>query len=603
MASHIDVGALSAIFDDSKPKVPNPIVQCLHVKLLAPPSGGNDRYRAVFSDVSNFVQTMLASSLNHVASSGALHRGSFVRLKSFQANSVKGKRILIVLDLDVLEDLGECDKIGDPKPLEITSSEAENSTSTSISGNGFYGAQRQNPPPQPQQQYHQRTGIPTMAPVHANIYPIEALSPYSHKWTIKARCTSKSAIKTWKNRNGEGKLFNVNLLDDSGEIRATAFKEQCDLLYPLFEEGSVYYISSPCRVQMAKREFSNVNNDYELTFERDTVVEKAEDNEDVPRLRYNFTSIADLQSVEKGTTIDILGVLKTADQVTDIPSKSTGKRYTKRELTLVDDTGYSVRLTIWGTMATSFEEMPASVLAFKGVKVSDFGGRSLSLLSSGSMIADPDIEEAHKLKGWYEAQGKFDQFASHSFSDPASATGSRQDPFKTIAQIRDEQLGMSEKPDYFFLKATVIFVKQDSMCYPACLQEGCNKKVIQLDSGQWLCEHCEKSHTKPEYRYILSTNVADHTGQLWLNCFDDVGRSIIGMTADSLMELKENDDKAASETVLDANCQTWNFKCRAKLDTYQNQQRVRYQVLTATPINYSVEASKIADLIAMYDIS
>lgn len=36
----------------------------------------------------------------------------------------------------------------------------------------------------------------------------------------------------------------------------------------------MYYISSPCRVQIAKKQFSNLPNDYELTFDRDTVVEK-----------------------------------------------------------------------------------------------------------------------------------------------------------------------------------------------------------------------------------------------------------------------------------------------------------------------------------------
>ncbi|WEW55620.1 Replication factor A protein 1 [Emydomyces testavorans] len=584
MANHITVGALSAIFDETKAKVPNPIVQCLHVKPLASPSGGNDRYRAVFSDSLNFVQTIDESPRDQWSATpwmfrtlkvvpGKFCQGQTVGWLSYvltysQADDV---RILIILDVDVLEELGECERLGEPKPLEMNPAENEKSVPTTISSNGFYGVQRQHP--QPQHQHRQRPGISTMAPAHANIYPIEALSPYSHKWTIKARCTNKSAIKTWQNRNGEGRLFSINLLDDSGEIRATAFKEQCDLLYPLFEEGSVYYISSPCRVQMAKREFSNVNNDYELTFEKDTVVEKAEDNEDVPQMRFNFTSIGGLQSVEKGTTIDVLGVLKNVDSVTEVPSKSTGKRYTKRELTLVDDTGYSVRLTIWGNMATTFDAMPESVIAFKGVKVSDFGGRSLSLLNSGSITADPDIEEAHKLKGWYDAQGRFDNFTSHASTENATAgTNARQD-YKTIAEIRDEQLGTSETPDYFSLRATVIFIKQDNMCYPACVQEGCSKKVVQLDSGQWHCEHCEKSHSKPEYRYILTVNVSDHTGQMWLNCFNEVGLSIIGMTADALMELKENSDKAANEAVFDANCRMWNFKCRAKLDNFQNQQR------------------------------
>lgn len=177
-------------------------------------------------------------------------------------------RILIILDLEVLSELGECEKIGEPKPLEPRAETDEQNQPTTISSGGFYGSKPHDPAPQARQVR------PVSASAHATIYPIEAISPYSHKWTIKARCTSKSNIKTWHNRNGEGKLFSVNLLDDSGEIRATGFNDLCDMLYDLFREGEAYYISSPCRVQIAKKQFTNLNNDYELTFEKDTVVEK-----------------------------------------------------------------------------------------------------------------------------------------------------------------------------------------------------------------------------------------------------------------------------------------------------------------------------------------
>ena len=71
----------------------------------------------------------------------------------------------------------------------------------------------------------------------------------------------------------------------------------------------------------------------------------------------------------------------------------------------------------------------------------------------------------------------------------------------------------------------------------------------------------------------MSISVSDHTGQFYLSCFDDVGRMIMGMTADQLMELKENDVKAADDAFQDATCKTFNFKCRAKTDTFQDQQR------------------------------
>lgn len=71
----------------------------------------------------------------------------------------------------------------------------------------------------------------------------------------------------------------------------------------------------------------------------------------------------------------------------------------------------------------------------------------------------------------------------------------------------------------------------------------------------------------------MQVNASDHTGQLWLSCFDDVGRLVMGMSADSLMELKESDEKAAGDVFQEAACKTWMFKCRAKMDSFQDQQR------------------------------
>ena len=506
------------------------------------------------------------------------------------------RSILVILDLDVLEDFGECEKLGQPVALEVVKTESEatpqqqqqqqqqqqpqgqaqQNQPAGISGNNFYGNKPQQPAqqPAPQKNLPSRTNASASGGSHGTIYPIEALSPYAHKWTIKARVTQKGDIKTWHNKNGEGKLFSVNFLDESGEIRATGFNDAVDSWYDILQEGSVYYISSPCRVQLAKKQFSNVNNDYELTFERDTQIEKAEDSEGVPQVQYNFTTLSDLQTVEKDTTIDTIGILKDVGEVSEIVGKNSAKPYNKRELTLVDNTGYSVRLTIWGKSAQSFEAPVESVLAFKGVKVSDFGGRSLSLLSSGTMNVDPDIDDAHKLKGWYDAQGRNDNFQSHAntMGGTLGATG-RNDQWKTIAAIKDEQIGMSDQAEYFSVKGTIIYVKQENFAYPACLSEGCNKKVTETDPGEWRCERCDKTHPKPEYRYIMSVNVSDHTGQMWLSCFDEVGQTIMGMSANELTRLKEEDERAATEAFAEANCKTLLFRCRAKMDTFQEQQR------------------------------
>ena len=173
-----------------------------------------------------------------------------------------------MLSLEILEEHWPLEKLGNPVQVETRDLVDIKPQPTTISSNGFYGNK-----PQPQRPAQALPSRPN-GTAHANIYPIEALSPYAHKWTIKARCTHKSDIKTWHKQSGEGKLFSVNFLDESGEIRATGFNAECDMLYDIFQEGEVYYISSPCRVQLAKKQFTNLSNDYELTFERDTQVEK-----------------------------------------------------------------------------------------------------------------------------------------------------------------------------------------------------------------------------------------------------------------------------------------------------------------------------------------
>lgn len=269
--------------------------------------------------------------------------------------------------------------------------------------------------------------------------------------------------------------------------------------------------------------------------------------------------------------IDAIGILKEIAEVSEVVSKTTSKPFAKRDLTIVDSTMRSVRLTVWGNTAKNFTTPIDSVVAFKGVKVSDFGGRSLSLTSSGTMSVDPDIDEAHKLKGWYDAQGHQDTFV------PQANTGggfSRQQDYKTIAQVKEEHLGTSDEADYFNLKATVVYIRQENFAYEACQSENCNKKVLEIDD-QWRCERCEKSFPRPQYRYIMSLSVCDHTGQMYLSGFDESGRVIMGMGADKLTEIKddENSGEAFKGAFAEANCKTYIFRVKAKMETYQDEQK------------------------------
>lgn len=81
-------------------------------------------------------------------------------------------------------------------------------------------------------------------------------------------------------------------------------------------------------------------------------------------------------------------------------------------------------------------------------------------------------------------------------------------------------------------------------------------------------------------------SVGDHTGQMWLSGFNDVGQLIMGITADEFQEIKEEDESNAAAKLKEASLATYDFGCRAKAETYNETSRVKYQVMRASPINF-----------------
>lgn len=212
------------------------------------------------------------------------------------------------------------------------------------------------------------------------IHSIVSLTPYQNRWRIRARVTQKSNIRTWSNSRGEGKLFSVNLIDESGEIRATGFTDTVDKYYEMLEVNKVYYISK-ATLKTANKQYTSVKNDYEMTFNQDTLIEPCSEETDLPTITFDFVPINSLDSKQPQAVIDVIGVVKSMSDVTSITTKQN-KELTKREVQLADQSGMVVNLTLWGNDAENFKGEDNPVLACKGCRLSDWGGRSLSLLGN-----------------------------------------------------------------------------------------------------------------------------------------------------------------------------------------------------------------------------
>ncbi|KAI0636673.1 replication factor-a protein [Trametes polyzona] len=561
-----------------------------------------DRYRVIVSDGEHFLQSMLATQLNHLVEEEQILKHSIAVIEKFTCNLVQGKKLLIILALRVVQK--EAEKIGSPVGIQARPGAGGPSADT---------PQAPTPaavtPAPSTSTYAPPTSAPAQPPAHTArqpaqggrggrtaIYPIESLSPYQNHWTIKARVTSKSDIRTWSNQRGEGKLFNITLMDESGEIRATGFNAAVDELYDRIQEGKVYYISK-AKVNLAKKKFSNVNNEYELALERNTEIEECPDATDVPTVKFNFVPIGSLQEIEKDSLCDIIGVVREVSDLTTITSKATNKEIPKRELTVVDTSGYSVKVTLWGKQAEQYTATDHPVIAFKGAKVGDFQGRSLSMSSSSNLYIDPDIPEAHHLRGWYDSAGAEQTYQAQSnFNPSGGGVNFDRAEIRSLNEVKTSELGMSDKVDNFSSRATIMHIKGDNIAYPACPTTGCNKKLLQMGDS-WRCEKCDKSYPQPEYRYVVPMAVADYSGQAWFQGFNEVGKVIFGISADDLIAIRERDDTEFNRVLESAIGTTYNFAVRAKQDTYNDQARVRYGISRILPLNYREEATYLANLL------
>lgn len=76
---------------------------------------------------------------------------------------------------------------------------------------------------------------------------------------------------------------------------------------------------------------------------------------------------------------------------------------------------FQVTLTLWGSDAEDFNGEMKPVIAVKGAKVGEYmGGKSLSLINGSNLQINPDIPEAHKLRGWFDYLTEDAKFASIS---------------------------------------------------------------------------------------------------------------------------------------------------------------------------------------------
>ncbi|XP_031119723.1 replication protein A 70 kDa DNA-binding subunit B [Ipomoea triloba] len=602
MERSVTPDAILAILANPSPgsgsDLPELIVQVVDLK----PAG--NRYMFTANDGKMKLKAILQSSLSSEVISGAIQNLGLVRILDYTLNDIplKNEKYLIVT---------KCDAVSSPL-------EAEYKTGVKTEENGIVLKPKQEFVAKSAAQivHEQNANIapPARLAMTRRIHPLVSLNPYQGIWTIKVRVTSKGNMRSYKNARGEGCVFNVELADQDGtEIQATMFNQAARKFYDKFELGKVYYISKGT-LRVANKQFKTVQNDYEMTLNENSEVEEAiNEAAFVPETKFKFVAIDELGSYVNGRElVDVIGVVQNVSSTMSIRRKSNNEMIPKRDITIADETKKTVVVSLWSDLATNVgQELldmadKSPVVAIKSLKVGDFQGLSLSAITRSTVLVNPDMPEAKKLRSWYDCEGKETSLTSVGSGLSSFAKGVSwsmySDRVSLLHITSNPNLG-EDKPVFFSIKANISFIKPDqAMWYRAC--KTCNKKVTEaIGSGYW-CEGCQKNDTDCSLRYIVAMRVSDASGEAWLSVFNEQAEKIIGCSADELDRLKSQDgDSSAYQMKLkEATWVPYLFRVSVTPQEYNNEKRQRITVRAAAPVDFAAESRYLLEELAKMNI-
>lgn len=596
-----------------------PILQVVDLKQIVSnkPNEG-PRYRLSVSDGSHFLQAMIATQLTSLVTDGSLQLNAVIRMIDYILQDVKDKRIIIVLRMEVL---ASCEaKIGNPASVE-TSTHAKPLAAATVTPvrngptfrAGHAGAWNAAPAYKAESNISPTGVIAATQNGGGGVYrDIQALNPYQGKWVVKGRCTYKSDVRTYTNARGEGKLLSFELTDNSGSIRITCFTEQVDSANAKVHVGRVFIVSKG-QLKPANEKYNRSTSNFEMTLGRESELREDADDGTVAQIKYNFTKIAQLETIEVKGLCDVVAIVHEIQPLTEITMRSTGDLVTKRSLTLVDDSGATVEMTLWRTSAetlvTEADLDRHPVIVLRGASRGDFGGVCLNVSRATTIELDPTtIPEANALRGWYDAggahAGNIQSLSGGSMSRSNKVLGDR----KSLAEADEDDVQpgiQSGVPISFATRGYVSFMKKDKeLSYPSDPET--KKKLTEAGApGMWHSESTGREYTDEQiqHRYICSMKVSDWSDSKWLTAFDEAGIIVLGRSAGEMRALRQEDYNMYESIVDDCFFRPIVIKVQARQDEWNGETRIKYIMQRVEPVDFISESRALLSEFQAYGIA
>lgn len=440
------------------------------------------------------------------------------------------------------------------------------------------------------------------------IFPIREISTYNGKnWTIKARVTSKSQVRTFANDRGNGKVFSVDLLDkDGGEIKASFFNASCEKFFDTLTVGGIYTLSRG-NVKVANKRFSSSKHNYEINFDADAVIAESADDHSIEAVKYSFVKIREISTKPIPSTVDLIGVVRDVRPLGKVQSKNgSGEELTRRSIVIADDSECAIEVTLWQESATKFDDATLAtkpVVAIKGASIREYNGaRSAGTLQQSILeIVTPEsnigtTEAGKHILSWHAGAPNLSEFFNLSANagggeaaTPGGPVEGRSQTITSMADMREEcKRGFfGDKGIYFDCIGKLAYVStkikdaEIPIHYSAC--PSCNRKLSE--DGTNRCFACDKTVAKPSLRFLFRGQFIDHSDQGFLTVFDAQAAQILKRTAEDLLAEAAKNSSIPDQLKRAFFERVYHLRVKAVGQEYKGEIKPRISVVSAEPLD------------------
>jgi replication factor A1 len=314
---------------------------------------------------------------------------------------------------------------------------------------------------------------------------------------LTARVMQVFSPKEFEKNGKKGKLCNMVIADDSGEIRLTLWHDDVKKMQEQgIEKGSVMELKN-CYVT-AFKEKPQLNLSYQGSFSANP---QGADISFLPKIENKIFKLDELQPDLNDANV-IARVLRIFPATEFKKEKGEGKVVNF----MIGDKTTTIRATAWNDLAGEVEKLKENdVVKLEGAYTKQgMKGIELHLGYKARIVKNPKTEI--ELPSAAELRG---------------------------IEIVKKKISSLHKEDGFVeIKGKITEIKQGKLFYNVCPQ--CGKKILKIDDG-FLCEKCGEQKTA-EQNAVISIRIEDESGSTSAVFYGKTAEELLGESAAELVQ-------------------------------------------------------------------